>query len=219
MSRSSLDKAIQPTLSSAASPEVQLTRHEHELVANQYIRGHQRHRTQKAWQQRSARGQAFMQEKRQHDMDREFGLQRSLSSFDGTTPRQASQHRWAGSTSVGDGPPVSYTHSEAGPHALCGERCACRAHTVAPDAVATDGTTPDALAPATHDKSNRSRGAAPSAPSVTPTCGYDDTCEIAIRELIAELRLVLQQQADVLQRLEIVLRLAIEHHPNAHSRC
>ena len=197
MSRSSLDKAIQPALSSAASPGVQLTRHEHELVANQYISG-QRHRTQKAWQQRSARGQAFMQAQRQRDMDHAFDLQRSLpsASFDGTTPRQASQHGWVGSTFVGD------QQSKAGLHASCGDRRACRAHTVAPDAVATDGTTPDALAPATHDKSNHSRGAAPSAPSVTPTCGYDDTCEIAIRELIAELR---HQQADFLQRLENVL--------------
>jgi hypothetical protein len=118
------------------------------------------HRSSGQRQQRSACGKAFMQDMHQRNMEDAHNHRRMLdlppsppaaslcSTAHDITPRQATQHLWAGSI-MGE--------SEAALHASCGDARARPAPAVASDAIAPH-TTPDAFAPETHNRSNHTYG-------------------------------------------------------------
>ena len=125
------------------------------------------HRSSGQRQQRSACGKAFMQDMHQRNMEDAHNHRRMLdlppsppaaslcSTAHDITPRQATQHLWAGSI-MGE--------SEAALHASCGDERARPAPAVASDAIAPH-TTPDAFAPETHNRSNHTYGYEQHAPN------------------------------------------------------
>jgi hypothetical protein len=75
------------------------------------------------------------------------------------TPRQATQHLWAGSI-MGESEAALHAYA----YASCGDERARPAPTVASDAIAPH-TTPDAFAPETHNRSNHTYGYEQHAPN------------------------------------------------------